>query len=63
MALLALHAKIDEMNLPTTRLVVEDVHGVIDQAIEKARKRSSGRLFGGKKNRDSAQELNESDFM
>jgi len=63
MALLALHAKIDEMNLPTTRLVVEDVQGIIDKAIEKAKKRSSGRLFGGKKNKGNAKELDETDFM
>ena len=63
MALLALHAKIDEMNLPTTRLVVEDVQGIIDKAIEKAKKRSSGRLFGGKKNKGNGKELDETDFM
>lgn len=63
MALLALHAKIDEMNLPTTRLVVEDVQGIIDKAIEKAKKRSSGRLFGGKKNKGNSKELDETDFM
>ena len=63
MAVLALHARIDEINLPTTRLVAEDVQGIIDKAIDKAKKRSSGRLFGGKKNRDSVQELDETDFM
>lgn len=62
MALLALHAKIDEMNLPTTRLVVEDVQGIIDRAIEKANRRSIGRR-SKKKNRDGAMELNETDFM
>ena len=55
--------KIDEMNLPTTRLVVEDVQGIIDKAIEKAKKRSSGRLFGGKKNKGNGKELDETDFM
>ncbi len=63
MALLALHAKIDEMNLPTTRLVVEDVEGIINKAIERAKKRNSGRLFGGKKNKGDAKELDETDFM
>lgn len=62
MALLALHAKIDEMNLPTTRLVVEDVQGIIDRAIEKAGRRSIGRR-AKKKGRDGAMELNETDFM
>ena len=63
MALLALHAKIDEMNLPTTRLVVEDVHGIIDQAIEKASKRTSGRFRGRRKKGENVQELNEEDFI
>ena len=63
MALLALHAKIDEMNLPTTRLVVEDVQGIIDKAIEKASKRGSGRFLGRRKNRENIQELTEADFI
>ncbi len=62
MALLALHARIDELNLPTTRLVVEDVQGIVDEAIEKARKKGGGRRRH-KKNKDNITELEEADFM
>ena len=63
MALLALHAKIDEMNLPTTRLIVSDVQGIIDQAIEKADRRTSARFRAKSKKNGERLELNEADFM
>ncbi|MCQ2512895.1 MAG: hypothetical protein MJ092_05885, partial [Lachnospiraceae bacterium] len=64
MALLALHAKIDELNVPTARLGYEDIKGIIDDAIDNASQRGSGKFrFGGRKNKGNAKELDESDFM
>ena len=63
MALLALHAKIDELNVPTARLGYEDIKGIIDDAIDNASQRNSGKFrFGGRKNKGGANELDESDF-
>ena len=64
MALLALHAKIDELNIPTARLGYEDIKGIIDNAIANASKRGGGKFrFGSKKNKGNAKQLDEADFM
>ena len=62
MALLALHAKIDELNVPTARFSFENVKQLMDEAISRAEKRNSGRLFSAfsKKNNNV---LTESDFI
>ena len=63
-AKLALHAKINEINVPTRRLGYDDVIGIIDKAIERAEKRNSGKLFSAfKKNDDVKQKILESDLM
>ena len=64
MALLALHAKIDELNIPTARLGYEDIKGIIDNAISNASKRGGGKFrFGSKKHKGNAKQLDEADFM
>ncbi|MBR5931804.1 MAG: hypothetical protein IKZ95_07255 [Lachnospiraceae bacterium] len=64
MALLALHAKIDELNIPTARLGYEDIKGIIDNAIANASKRGGGKFrFGSKKHKGNAKQLDEADFM
>ena len=62
MALLALHAKIDEMNVPTARFSFDNVKDLIDEAIERAEKRNSGRLFSAFSKKNS-NVLTESDFI
>ena len=64
MALLALHAKIDELNVPTERLGYDNIKGIIDDAIANASKRGGGKFrFGGKKHKGNAKQLEEADFM
>ena len=64
MAKLALHAKINEINVPTVRLGYDDVMDIMDDAMDKAEKRNSGKLFAAfKKNEEVKQEIIESDFM
>ena len=64
LALLALHAKINEINLPTVRIGFEDITGIVDSAIEKAERRNVGKLFSSKshKNDGELKSLTESDF-
>ena len=64
MALLALHAKIDELNVPTERLGYDNIRGIIDNAIANASKRGGGKFrFGSKKRKGNAKQLEEADFM
>ncbi len=65
MAQLALHAKIDQINTPDMRLGFKQVRQIIDDAIDKAEKRSSAKLFSafGKKNDDELIPLMEDNFM
>lgn len=64
MALLALHAKIDELNIPTARFGYDNIVYIMEMAIKKADKRNTGRLFAAfKKGDGSLKELTESDFM
>lgn len=64
MALLALHAKIDEINLPTSRFGYEDIVNIMETAIEKCEKRNTGKLFSAfSRKEDEYIELNESDFV
>lgn len=65
MAQLALHAKIDQINTPDMRLGFKQVRQIIDDAIDKAEKRSSAKLFSafGKKNDDELTPLMEDNFM
>ena len=64
-ALLALHARIDEINTPDIRLGYAQVRKVVDDAIEKAEKRIAGKLFSAfsRKNEDELIPLLEEDFM
>ena len=65
MAQLALHAKIDQINTPDMRLGFKQVRQIIDDAIDKAEKRSSAKLFSafGKKNDEELIPLMEDNFM
>lgn len=64
MALLALHAKIDELNIPTARFGYDNIVYIMEMAIKKADKRNTGKLFAAFKKDDNAlKELTESDFM
>lgn len=64
MALLALHAKINEINLPTERLGYKDIIGIVDGAIQKADRRNVGKLFSAFSGRhgDGMKEITEADF-
>ena len=62
-ALLALHAKINEINLPTVRLGMDDIREIVDKAIVKAEKRNVGKLFSSfKKTGSELKDLSEADF-
>ena len=64
MAKLALHARINEINVPTSRLGYDEVLDIMDDAIARAEKRNSGRLFAAfKKGDDEKREIIESDFL
>ncbi|MCF0142102.1 MAG: hypothetical protein HUJ75_01860, partial [Parasporobacterium sp.] len=62
LAVLALHARIDEIKVPTERLGYEDIMNLVEDAMEKADKRHKGRLFGSKKN-GGRKILTEADFL
>ena len=64
MATLALHARIDKINVPTAHLGLEDIHGIVDSAIAKASRRNNGKLFAAfsKKGKENIV-LIESDFI
>ena len=63
MADLALHARIDKINVPTARLGLGDIKDIVDSAIAKASKRNNGKLFAAfsKKGKEEIA-LTESDF-
>lgn len=63
MADLALHARIDKINVPNARLGLGDIRDIVDSAIAKASRRNNGKLFAAfsKKNKDEVA-LTESDF-
>ncbi len=65
MAVLALHAKINENNIPTRRLGYESITKIVDEAVAKAEKRNVGKLFSAfsKKDEGELKELIEADFM
>ena len=64
MADLALHARIDKINVPTARLGLGDIKDIVDSAIAKASKRNNGKLFAAfsKKGKEDIA-LTESDFL
>lgn len=63
MAKLALHAKIDEINVPTSRLGYDNILDIMDNAMARADKRNVGRLFAAfKKKNDEIKEIIESDI-
>ncbi len=65
MAVLALHAKINENNIPTRRLGYESIMKIVDEAVDKAEMRNAGKLFSAfsKKDDGGLKELIEADFM
>ena len=64
MATLALHAKIDKINVATSRVGLGDIKDIVDSAISKSSKHGSGKLFAAfsKKGKEET-ELTESDFI
>lgn len=64
MATLALHARIDKINVPTAHFGLEDIHSIVDSAIAKASKRNNGKLFAAfsRKGKENIV-LIESDFI
>ncbi len=66
MAKLALHARINEINVPTDRLGYDKIIEIMDNAIEKAEKRNVGKLFAAfssRKNANEKKEIIESDII
>ncbi len=64
MAKLALHARIDEINLPTVRLGYDDVRAIVDDAIDNAERKNVGKLFSAfKKKGNELKLLTEEDFL
>jgi len=64
-ALLALHAKIDEISTSDMRLGLSEVKRLVDDAIEKAEKQKTGKLFSAfsKKTEGNLIPLTEENFM
>lgn len=64
MATLALHARIDRINIPTARLGLGDIKDIVDSAIAKASKRNNGRLFAAFSKKGNEEiSLTEADFL
>ena len=63
MANLALHARIDKINVPTARLGLGDIKDIVDSAIAKASRRNNGKLFAAFSRKGKEEiALTESDF-
>ncbi len=62
MASLALHAKIDELNVPTRKLGTADILEIVDEAIENASNRLSPKVIKKKRKKQEDIELIEDDF-
>ena len=64
MATLALHAKIDKINVATSRVGLGDIKDIVDEAISKSSKRGSGKLFAAFSKKEKEEiELTENDFL
>ena len=64
MATLALHAKIDKINVATSRVGLGDIKDIVDEAISKASRRGSGKLFAAFSKKEKEEiELTENDFL
>ena len=63
MAELALHARIDKINVPNARLGLGDIKDIVDSAIAKASKKNNGKLFAAFSKKSKGEiVLTESDF-
>lgn len=64
MADLALHARIDRINVPSVRLGMGDIRDIVDSAIAKSTRRNNGKFFAAFSNKRKEKiALTESDFL